>query len=138
MISLNRQITGKSHLKTTLCVYVQLICLFVFPVIAFGANAASSTFLNIVCDDKFPPYEFSDNKKLTGYSVEIVKAVLDRMEIQYKIDSFPWKRAENMVISGDADALFSASYLDLRTEACWYPLEQLFESIYVFFIQKKD
>ncbi len=115
-----------------------LIFLFIVLFIVIVVIDASSAPLNIVCDDKFPPFEYREDTKLTGFAVETVKSVLGQMGIQFVIASYPWKRAEAMVLSGEADVLFSASYQDNRADVCWYPLEHLFESVYVFFIRKQD
>jgi len=109
--------------------------LVIISIICFQPEPVSADILHVACDDQFPPFEYTENGKITGFAVEIVKSVFTQMDIQYKIESFPWKRAESMVLSGEVDALFSASYLDARADQCWYPLEHLFESIYVFFIR---
>ncbi len=41
----------------------------------------------------WPPYNYSENRKITGISTEIVNAVLNRAEIKADFGIFPWGRA---------------------------------------------
>jgi len=134
-----RKYFAKNHhfgLSIRLCSF--LIFLLLVAPYAFCTEKTADKPLTIVCDDRFPPFEFSEDGKLKGFAVDLVKAVFNRMEVPYRIETYPWKRAESMVVSGQADALFSASYLKARSDVCWYSSEHLFESEYVFFIHKQD
>jgi len=138
MVTVKKLIINSHYLNLRICLYTFLISLFIFIPFVFCTDKTPVKPLKIACDDKFPPFEFLEGNKMSGLAVDLVKTFLDRMIITYNIESYPWKRAESMILSGEADALFSASYLDSRADACWYPLEHLFESEYVFFIRKQD
>jgi len=138
MVSAKKLIIKRHYLNQGICLYIFIVTLFMFTPVAVCIDKTPDKPLKIVCDDRFPPFEFREGDKMSGLAVDLVKTLLTRMQIPYSIESYPWKRAESMVLSGEADALFSASYLDARADACWYPLEHLFESVYVLFIRIQD
>jgi polar amino acid transport system substrate-binding protein len=49
--------------------------------------------------EEFPPYNYTENGKLTGYSVRIVEELLKRAEFEYHLDVYPWTRAYQMATS---------------------------------------
>lgn len=54
-----------------------------------SAQAAS---LRVVTEE-WPPYNYTENGKVTGVVTEAIRAVLDRAGIDYSIESLPWARA---------------------------------------------
>ncbi len=59
-------------------------------------NAASIKTIKVVTED-WPPYNFSmPNGKVGGISTKIVKAVLDKVDLNYDIQVFPWARSFDM------------------------------------------
>jgi len=52
----------------------------------------------IVVTEEFAPYNYTENGKLTGYSANIVEALLRRTDISYTIDTYPWARAYKMAL----------------------------------------
>jgi polar amino acid transport system substrate-binding protein len=46
-----------------------------------------------VVTEEFAPYNYTENGKLTGYSVKIVEELLRRADLSYTIDTYPWARA---------------------------------------------
>ena len=56
-------------------------------------------------DQNFPPYAYLDNGKLKGIHVDIVKAVMKEVGIDYKITTYPWARVVR--ITDDASVDFS-------------------------------
>lgn len=49
-----------------------------------------------VVTEEFAPYNYTENGKLTGYSVKIVEELLHRADYTYTINSYPWARAYKM------------------------------------------
>ena len=107
------------------------------------ALAAAPKALKIAVDD-WPPYEFkagdAGNEYITGFSTEVVLAVLKQMGvgIDGKIEQYPWARGEKMVIDGSTDVLFTAATNEKRAQITHYPSESLMESSWSFFIRKED
>ncbi|MCB9480883.1 MAG: amino acid ABC transporter substrate-binding protein [Desulfobacteraceae bacterium] len=104
-----------------------------FLVFSFSVSARD---LNTVCDI-WPPYQIKDGGNLTGYSVELVRAVSGKMSVQnLSIKDYPWKRALHMVTTGEVDALFSANYSKEREEFAFYPKEPLIVSPWVVWVKE--
>lgn len=99
--------------------------------------------LSIATDD-WPPYEFKagdpGNEYISGFSTEVIQAVLKKMNIgiKGKIEQYPWARGEKMVIDGSADMLYTAATSEKRALITHYPTESLMESSWSFFIRKED
>ncbi|MDY0362752.1 MAG: transporter substrate-binding domain-containing protein [Desulforegulaceae bacterium] len=92
--------------------------------------------LEIACDI-WPPYQIKTNNSLTGYSVELVKAVAGKIDGQnVTIKDYPWKRALHMVSSGEIDALFSANYTKEREDFAFYTKEPLIVSPWVVWVKE--
>lgn len=53
---------------------------------------ANAREIQIVTED-WPPFSYEENGKITGFSVELVKALQTETGIQGKISIYPWKRA---------------------------------------------
>ncbi len=46
-----------------------------------------------VLTEEFPPYNFTDHGQITGFSTEVVQAVLKQANVQGDFQSLPWARA---------------------------------------------
>lgn len=46
-----------------------------------------------VVTEEYPPYNYSDNKKITGISTDVVEEVLRRAKLEYSVRIYPWSRA---------------------------------------------
>ncbi|GAK50247.1 extracellular solute-binding protein family 3 [Candidatus Moduliflexus flocculans] len=106
---------------------------------AWGCGIVSAQTAMRLGTDDWKPYEFRQEKELTGYSVEVVQQVFKQMGIEISsLEIFPWARAEWMVFNGELDALFSVTKSQKREEACFFPSEALAQSDWVLFIRKSD
>ncbi|BDU50662.1 substrate-binding periplasmic protein [Haliovirga abyssi] len=50
----------------------------------------------LVVTENFPPYNYEENGGVKGISTEILKEILKKADINYKIKVYPWARAYNM------------------------------------------
>lgn len=91
-----------------------------------------------VATEDWPPYAYSENGVMAGYSVEILNAVFGGMGVKAVMNQYPWARAQKMALDGEADALFNASFKQERADQCYYPVEALTTCRYVLFIRAKD
>lgn len=57
-----------------------------------GVAAFADVPLTIVTEE-FPPYNYTEQGKITGLSTEVVEAVLKELKLQGNIQSLPWARA---------------------------------------------
>jgi polar amino acid transport system substrate-binding protein len=46
-----------------------------------------------ILTEEFPPYNFTENGRITGFSTEVVEAVLKEIKVQGDFQSMPWARA---------------------------------------------
>lgn len=119
-----------------------VLCIIASILMAASANAEIKE-LSIATDD-WPPYEFKvgdpGNEYVSGFSTEVIQAVLKKMNIgiKGKIEQYPWARGEKMVIDGSVDMLFTAATSEKRAQVTHYPTESLMESSWSFFIRKED
>ena len=114
------------------------LALVVF-IIGCGHGVVSAQTAMRLGTDDWAPYEFLQEKELTGYSVEVVQQVFKQMGIEIaSLQLFPWARAEWMVFNGELDALFSGTKSQDREDACFFPSEALTQSDWVLFIRKSD
>ena len=67
-------------------IFIGLLFTFIF-------STASATEKITVVTEEYPPFNYTENGKLTGYSVTIAEELLKRATIEYKMDSYPWARA---------------------------------------------
>ncbi len=117
--------------KSVLIIWVFLF-LFGLPPLAFGEAKP----LRLVCDH-WPPYQISQEEKLTGFSVSLVDLVFKQMGTSIEsLRVYPWKRALSYLEKGQADALFSANFNPARTEFAYYPEEKLIDSPWVLWGKK--
>lgn len=59
--------------------------------------------------EEFPPFNFTQNKKLIGVSIQVVEAVMKRAGFEYQIISLPWARAYKMSQMKPNSFIFSIS-----------------------------
>ena len=81
------------------------------------------------------PYNYKENGKLVGMSVEIVQEVMQSLQEQSDITLYPWARAVNILQTKDNAALFSMSYTKQRAKLYNFACPLVPVSVY-FFIRK--
>jgi len=64
--------------------------------------------------DEFPPFNYTKNDKIEGLSTDVVRAVLDRTDFEYKIISVPWSRAYVMSQTTPNTLIFSILRINKR------------------------
>ena len=71
--------------------------------------------LTIVCDWDFRPFEFLDsNGQPSGYNVDVLDLILNRLDIPHKFVTQEWHEATMMFEHHDADLIHALSYLYKR------------------------
>lgn len=66
--------------------------LLLWAVFGFSSTVATADSIKILTEE-FPPYNFTENGKITGFSTEVVEAVLKEIKVQGDFQSMPWARA---------------------------------------------
>lgn len=106
-----------------------ILMIYSCPVLANGLR---------ICADSWHPYEFVENSRVKGFSVEVVSEVLARMK-QSKAEfvSASWPRCLESVESGSLDAAVSALKSSERAQYAYYPDEPLVVTSWVLFVHRE-
>ena len=80
--------------KTTAAAILALLCLACLG--GAGAQGASAAPRLMLVTEEFEPFNYIEHGKLTGYSVEVARALVERAGIAYSIAAYPWARAYRM------------------------------------------
>lgn len=113
---------------------------FLFSAI-FSINAVAQTNLTIVRGNKsYPPYEiYHPGEPLTGFHMDLVTAVADKIGITVTFNSVPWRRAVYMIESGQADAITYMGKTPEREKfAIFEPGNRISHSVNAFFVRKGE
>lgn len=70
------------------------LCVCLFLIVPQGAWGAEIT---VVTED-WKPYNFQEGDKIVGFSTEIVEAVLQKANLSFTIELFPWARSYKMAL----------------------------------------
>lgn len=71
----------------------QALSALLFAMLIAGAPPVLAGDTVKILTEEFPPYNFSDHGKLTGFSTEVVEAVLKEIKAAGHFQSLPWARA---------------------------------------------
>lgn len=72
---------------------MRLCFLFVLLIFRLNAIAASGDEKIFAVTEELPPYSFTENKKLTGFSVQVAEEILRRAGYDFQMNSYPWSRS---------------------------------------------
>ncbi len=56
-------------------------------------------------DGFYPPYDMVIDNTLTGFHIDLINAVADQLQITITFETYPWKRAVEMLKNGKVDAV---------------------------------
>ncbi len=68
-------------------------------------------------DQSYPPYEFLDNGRPSGFNIDLIRSIADIMGLKIKIDLGPWNEVRENLERGKIDALADMYYSVERQEA---------------------
>ncbi|MCP3943040.1 MAG: transporter substrate-binding domain-containing protein [Desulfobacteraceae bacterium] len=89
-------------MKTILFYFVVSLCVLMTNI--SGADEKITIFT-----EEFPPFQFMENGKIVGASVDIVKAIMKKANVPYEIKTYPWARTYNNVQKEPNSLIFSIS-----------------------------
>lgn len=75
--------------------------------------ASAGPALRIVTEE-FPPYNLTEQGKVTGFSTEVVEAVLKEVGVAAPIQSMPWARAYDTALNTENVLIYSITYTAAR------------------------
>lgn len=70
--------------------------LFLLVLLACCAPMSFGAERMLAVTEEFPPFNYTENGKLTGFGVELAQAVLEGAGLDYAMASYPWARAYEM------------------------------------------
>ncbi|MYM39638.1 substrate-binding periplasmic protein [Duganella qianjiadongensis] len=83
-----------------------------------------------------PPFSFEEHGLARGIAVDLVKEAFLRLKVPISIVFMPMTRAQTMMSSGSADAVFPLAFKEERLAYISYPHEKLVEDRISFFVRQ--
>ncbi|GAA3918129.1 substrate-binding periplasmic protein [Litoribacillus peritrichatus] len=75
-------------------------------VILSGQHAClAEEFIVVRGNENYPPHEFIEDGEIRGFHIEIINNVASKLGAEFRIESYPWKRASLLMQQGKADAI---------------------------------
>ncbi|MBK9573699.1 MAG: transporter substrate-binding domain-containing protein [Rhodoferax sp.] len=74
--------------------------------VGVGSTAQASEPVRIVTEE-FPPYNYTDQGRITGLSTDVVEAVLKELKLQGNTQSLPWARAYDTARNASGVLIYS-------------------------------
>ena len=113
-----------------------IIYILTFFCLIFSSQVfAGPLFIEVVSDDNFPPFSYSENEKVTGIDIDIINEMGRRLNIKFNINLVPWKRLIMMTETGRCDASMSLFRTPERELFSLYT-SPIHYSTYVIFVKK--
>ncbi len=108
----------------------------VFLMLFFSSIANAQTNKITVVYTDWYPYTYKLEGKAAGFEIEILRAVLKRMDIEVEFVNYPWKRCLLSLETGQADALVSMLFSKERKAYTFYAGDYISMSKVVLFKKK--
>ncbi|MCG6574782.1 amino acid ABC transporter substrate-binding protein [Pseudomonas sp. AF32] len=90
-----------------------LVVLMLVTAGGFSPNAAAEAPLRIVTEE-LPPYNMTQDGRVTGMSTEVVEAVLKEVGVHASIQSMPWARAYELALNESNVLIYSIARTPAR------------------------
>ena len=94
--------------KTIITLFMAVALLSTIGATASGRHGRPYTEadpLVIMCDWDFRPYEFNDKGNPSGYCVEVMDLILNRLDIPHRFEMREWAKAVELFENGEADLI---------------------------------
>lgn len=79
-------------------------------------------------DKAFPPHSMGDGSEIDwerpGVTIELLKSLEKKLDVEIHIERFPWKRALKIVELNESDGIFHASFDSERLKIGVYPMKE--------------
>lgn len=128
----SRLMTAAYALLALILAFSMLVAALCLP--AHGDPAGDTlTFVG----SQHPPWHFKGSEgQLVGINVDLTKEICSRMGVKCDFKFMPWARGWESILTGQADAIMSASRKKARMKHLYYPQTDFRTSEYVFFVHK--
>jgi len=81
---------------------------FLFGIVTFVIGTSLYSQVLELVTFEYPPYEYTQNRKVKGLAVDIVKLIFKEMNQSITIEVLPWAKAIQYIKEGKKDAVFTA------------------------------
>ena len=118
--------------------------------IATTAPAAETLRPFKIAIEDYPPFEFVEAGKAKGIDVEVIRRIMERLDVPVEFEQYPWARAWLLLEKGKVDAVTSVSYQPFREPQLYFldsqkklpgdappSRDRLWTTDYVFFINRR-
>ena len=105
-------IPGFGYLKNKLSLNFIQILFLMFLCIHISTPSNAKNFK--IYTEEFPPYNYSNDGKISGISTEIVREILRRLNHPDSIEIAPWSQAYRRTLESDYTILYSTTRTPLR------------------------
>ncbi|MCG8685729.1 MAG: ABC transporter substrate-binding protein [Desulfobacterales bacterium] len=113
--------------------FYRLIIITSFCFFGIYASASADTFT--IMTEEYPPFNYSENGKITGLSSEVMVELLNRLGHPNNIKVVPWSRGYNLIQNKDGMILYSMTRTEQR-ESLFKWVGPVAPNKWVFFIKK--
>jgi len=93
---------------------VNTLVMAIIVLMFFVSAAMAQTFT--IMTEEYPPYNYTEDGKLTGLSTEVVQAIADRIGHSKEVEVMPWTRAYTLIQKSEGQILFSMTRTEAREE----------------------
>jgi polar amino acid transport system substrate-binding protein len=104
----------------------------------FAQTGAMQKLIVVRDNVDYPPLEYHENGKLTGFHVELVNIIAKKLNMTVEWQEYPWKRALFTVESGQADAITYISKTDEREQWALFNENNILSSATFSFLIRND
>ncbi|MGL1932924.1 MAG: transporter substrate-binding domain-containing protein [Desulfotalea sp.] len=109
--------------------------IFAFAILLMvGANSVFAKDFKIMTEE-YPPYNYTDNGKITGLSTDVVLAIAKKIGHPTDMKMLPWARAYGLIQKGSGQILFSMTRTEAR-ESLFKWVGPVAKNKWVFFAKK--
>ncbi|MDE1465250.1 substrate-binding periplasmic protein [Spartinivicinus poritis] len=108
--------------------------LFIITTLSVASAQANTLIFNT---QDFPPFNYEINNVVEGPAAEVIRTVCDMQGFSCKFNLLPWRRAQNEVKNGNANAMFVIGWNKARAEWLYYS-PPLMQTEYGFFVRKNN
>lgn len=106
--------------------------LFILSIISSVSHARTLRLVTL----EYPPYEYTEDGKLKGLAVEVIKRTFKEMKQPITIEVLPWARAMRYIKDGTRDAVFTAFKNPQRERFADFSNQVLMQQAVSLFVRK--
>jgi len=92
-----------------------ILCIGVSTFLGYGNTHAAEEEL-LVMTEQFPPFNFQEGNTIKGLSTRIVRKLLERAHLNFKLEMVPWKRAYNTTLNRPNTLIYTIAKTELRKD----------------------